>query len=199
MKYYKLLPGLDCEELESQYGAIASFSTNLDTSWPLRESLANTRLIPQWPALPPIFKEVRKGFYTSLLINELGVLILSKDAVKELYRQGIAGFRCYPVHVVDCNNKSLNEYSIVMYVTHSLNILNLEKSSFDTFGNIRIDKKDEILVMKKIVIDRLLIKSDLDIFRLEEYPVAIIANEKFKNAWVKANLTGLGFEEVELI
>jgi hypothetical protein len=126
--------------------------------------------------------------------------LLFSDKVIELFnKNGITGFQYLPIKIYKMNVSRLEGYNYVANIYNQVECLDLEKSKYDFYDDIRPDLKGKIKHISKFVLVSSKIPTDLDIFRLKEQEVDIIASERLASLYIKNKFTNLAFNEVEVV
>jgi hypothetical protein len=114
-------------------------------------------------------------------------------------KAGISGIQYLRLKVLRVSGVELPGFAIANIINR-IAALDLDRSDFSTYAAdyFRPERRGEISRLRKPVLrERTL--DGLDIFRLQEYPVAVFVSEKFVLAFRSAGCTGYAFREVQTV
>lgn len=125
--------------------------------------------------------------------NNLSWLIFSDKAVRIIGKVKTEA-EVFLVSISSEKSKNTKHANVVNILT-SVSAMNWEKSDYVSWDD---DPKD-IKVIRNLVINRLAIINNPDVFRQEECKNFIVVSERFKQEVERSNLKGFGFWEIDVV
>jgi hypothetical protein len=191
MKWFQPIP--DTVRIDNTFAPSQFDLKNIDESL-----LQQGRVVEHWDTSiwyrPGSLEE--DGEPTDALLCYPGEPVFSSRLQSALISGGIGGVQFLPINLYHFDGSPILGYAFVNILS-VIPALDLEKSEYFLFGDVRIERKDEILMLLRPVLRREAL-GDFDIIRLKEYPNFFFISQKFHDIFVQLYASGYSFKEVEL-